>query len=241
MNPAHRIAVAIALAAAPGCAGIEGSGHIVGEARPSASFRRLVLEGAAEVQIAQGAVAGITVIADDNLIPYVETRLAGDELRIAEKDSRGRPVSLLPTQGIRVVVTTPEVPAALDLSGSGSITFAGGSGASGGALALHLSGSGSMVVQAALSGVDVELSGSGDVRLEGSASRAVVAVSGSGDVDAFAFPVASARVDISGSGSAQVAVRDSLEASVSGSGMVIYRGSPVLTCTVSGSGAVRRD
>jgi Putative auto-transporter adhesin, head GIN domain len=236
----RRFALTLFLAAS-GCVGIEGSGHVVAQSRPAATFHRLSLDGTADVQIVRGQAPAITVITDDNLLRYVDTHIDSDELRISEGDSHGGHVALWPTSGIRVVLTVADAPTEIALGGSGSITFDDPSPATAGTLRLEMSGSGAMDLGAGVSELDVELSGTGSVRLHGTASRAVLDLSGSGTIDAFGLSLATARVSMSGSGLVRVAASESLEASVSGSGLVTYRGSPVVYCNISGSGSVRQD
>jgi hypothetical protein len=242
MHFARTSIAALAAFAASACTAVQGSGHVVGESRPAAPFHRLSLNGRADVQVVSGPVAGITVFTDDNLIPYIETRLQNDELTVAERDPRGEgPVWVLPSDGIRVMVTLPQDLTDVSVSGSGSVSYRNTSAARTAALRLAVSGSGSLDVAAAAEEIELDLSGSGSVHLAGSASRATVAVSGSGDVDAFDLPVGSALVDVWGSGLARVTALSSLEARVSGSGSILYRGAPAVTCSLSGSGSVRRE
>jgi Putative auto-transporter adhesin, head GIN domain len=109
--------------------------------------------------------------------------------------------------------------------------------------ALRLSGSG--VVSA--TGIDapvlaIRLSGSGVVHGSGRASAVRVDVSGSGDAELADLVARDARVVVTGTGRVVVTAKRSLFASVTGTGAVMYGGNPQhVTTSVKGVGVVSRD
>lgn len=108
-------------------------------------------------------------------------------------------------------------------------------------LTLGVSGNGSLDLDIKGKTIRTELSGAGSVTLKGYASYNDILISGSGSLNAFNLELETAKLKVSGSGSAEVTVSNSLDASVLGSGSVKHKGN---TKTVSkkqfGSGVVER-
>jgi hypothetical protein len=87
-------------------------------------------------------------------------------------------------------------------------------------------------------GLEVTIDGKRDVRTSGEAMEQRIIISGSGDYMGRDLQSAEAEVQILGSGSATVRVRDRLVVRISGSGSVFYLGEPVLERIVTGPGDV---
>lgn len=86
----------------------------------------------------------------------------------------------------------------------------------------------------------VHQAGLGNIDIEGQVTTQDVDLSGTGSYNAGGLESATARVGVSGLGSAVVWVRESLDARISGTGSIEYYGSPRLGQQVSGLGSVRR-
>jgi len=136
-----------------------------------------------------------------------------------------------------------DVPAAsklaVEIQGSGDLTLRG----SAADCELEISGSGEVVarpLECAVS-TDVEVHGSGSVTLQGKTKTCDFDIHGSGNVAAQDFACESADVDVSGSGSIDLASIKSLGAEIHGSGNVRYRGEPTLRAVeVHGSGRLQK-
>ena len=86
------------------------------------------------------------------------------------------------------------------------------------------------------------MSNSGDVRVEGRAEDARIDISGSGDADLAGLELANATIDIDGSGEVEVAATGQVDVDISGSGDVSLTRRPAcLNQTGSGSGEVRQN
>ncbi len=108
-------------------------------------------------------------------------------------------------------------------------------------LSLGVAGSGSIDLDIKGNNVKSEVSGSGSITLKGYATANDVAMSGSGNVNAFTCEIENAKVKMSGSGSCELNVTNSLEATVLGSGILKHKGNTKnLTKKVYGSGSVDR-
>ena len=105
-----------------------------------------------------------------------------------------------------------------------------------------MSGSGHIkIVKLDANSITARLSGSGDIEVGGRIQSQDVKIDGAGNYRAPDLISTTAKINISGSGSAYTQVLDSLNASISGSGSVHYKGSPQITQNISGAGQVVQD
>ncbi|HEY0740823.1 MAG TPA: head GIN domain-containing protein [Chryseosolibacter sp.] len=108
-------------------------------------------------------------------------------------------------------------------------------------LNLAVNGNGSMDLDIKGDVIKAELSGSGNLALRGYASSIDALVSGSGSVNAFNCPLENAKVKVTGSGSCELNVTNTIDAMVLGSGQVKHKGNTKNTQKkVYGSGSVDR-
>ncbi len=206
---------------------VHGSGTAATEARAVGPFATVSRSGSMTLEVTVGPAASVEVTADDNLLTLVRTEVQGDTLVV---DSRG---SISPRTPIVVRVTTPTLDA-LITNGSGDATL---TGVSGDRLALTSSGSGSIDASVEVARLSARLSGSGGLRLRGRADDLGIDLSGSGTVHARDAACQAARIAITGSGSAELTVRDTLDAAITGSGSIDYWGAPgKVARTITGSG-----
>jgi hypothetical protein len=212
---------------------VQGSGHIVKQARDVAQFSALALSTGAKVEVRLGNTEGITIETDDNIMPLLETVVEGSTLHIrpAKKNMQ------LDTRTMRIVVQARELQR-ISVGGSGSVDAAN---LSGGKLSFEMGGSGSILAHNIKgSKVAVSLGGSGSVKTSGMAEDLDISIGGSGEVHAGDLAVRKASVSIGGSGDATVNANKMLSVSVAGSGDVAYYGDPQISKTVVGSGGVKR-
>lgn len=190
--------------------GVEGSGNVITESREVSGFNEIVLGGTGRVVVEVTGTESLTIEAEDNIVPFLETRVRNGRLRLETTRS------ISPTVEIVYTITAATLEG-LVISGSGIVEADAIDGTD----------------------FRVDISGSGDVDAEGRLSGLLsISISGSGEFDGESLTVPEGTVDVSGSGNAVVNVTDELEVSVSGSGDVEYLGAPNLNSEVSGSGAV---
>ena len=190
--------------------GVEGSGTVIIESREVSDFNEIVLGGTGRVVVDVTGTESLTIEAEDNIMPFLETRVSNGRLRLETNRS------ISPTVEI-VYTITAETLDGLVISGSGVVEAEGVDSTD----------------------VRVDISGSGDVVVEGTLSGLLsVSISGSGEFDGESLTAPEGQVDVSGSGDAVVNVTDDLDVSVSGSGEVQYLGEPNVHSSVSGSGTV---
>ena len=213
---------------------VTGSGNLTNETRPLADWTAVALSCPGTLELEIGENHGITIEAEDNLLPLIETDVEGDRLLIRFKPGLR---TIRPTMPIRFQAATPAINA-MAVSGSGGIRAPRIEGAR---LDLDVSGSGDIIVaSASLSTLETRISGSGGVAIRGEAAEHEARISGSGDLQARDLTSQRAHVTISGSGSAMVRVEREIDGRISGSGSIVYSGNPRTAIRTSGSGRAVR-
>lgn len=203
----------LGLATAGAWSGIAGSGRALTQQREVSGFKGIALSVPGRMEIVQGAAEGVTLTADDNVVPKIETVVERGVLHIRFREKTG--VTTRTRIGITVRARSVE--------------------------SIAVAGSGDVIAPSLDSAeLTVRVAGSGDVKVAGRAQSLKVRISGSGEVDAGRFDTQRAKVSVAGSGEATVWARKSLEVSVSGSGDVRYFGDPDVRQKIAGSGTVRR-
>jgi len=245
LDPIFGLALSVALAMAvltawPGVAqaagGLLGSSDVVTENRSVAEFEAVLTRGP-DVVVRQGPVASVSVKADRQLLPLLET-LVEDTAQGKTLVLRWKPNSLVMTRHNPVVtITTPRLSALL-VQGSGDVQA---EQIKGPRLLARVEGSGDIQLNGLLvDALTLEIKGSGDIQASGQAGRLAVAITGSGDVRSSALKADDVSVSIAGSGDASVQADKTLAVSIAGSGDVVYSGNASVRKTVAGSGSVSR-
>ena len=212
---------------------VKGNGTPKSETRAVSGFMGVGVSVPGKVEVRLGPSESVTVEADENILPLIETVVRGSSLQI--KPVRGN--LNLDTRAIRVVVQARQVEQ-LDIAGSASLAA---EAIRSPRLKLRVAGSGSMDLRRLEADrVDLSIAGSGGLKLAGTARSLDGSIAGSGSLDAPALLVEEADVDIAGSGAAEMAVRKLLDVTVAGSGAVRYFGDPVVKRKILGSGVINR-
>ncbi len=192
---------------------ITGSGNLTSEMREVNYFTKVKSEGVFEVNIIQGSTQSVEVVADNNVINKINTKVVNGELRLYLDHGNYQHINL------EVNIT------ALRLNG------------------LENSGAGDMYAHNIdEKGVfSIDNTGSADILIEGSAANLNIENEGSGSIMAFDFLVNDSRIEIDGSGDVEVNCSNNLNVEIDGSGSVYYKGNPTIDVDISGSGQVIND
>lgn len=213
---------------------VEGSRRIVDDRRALTAFKSLKATGPFDIEMRASEREAVTVRADDNLLPLIETRVAGDgALDIGLRSNTSIRTRTRP----RIVVEFVRMDA-VSLSGSGDVIA---DRIRSDAFAVSVSGSSDMCVETIETGTfGLSIAGSGDFRARGRADVQGVRIAGSGDADLRDLAGKVVKISIAGSGDVRVNASEALEVSIAGSGDVLYRGEPRIMRSIAGSGEVRR-
>lgn len=210
---------------------IEGSGQVVEQDRALAGFSRVIVQAPLDVRLRAAGADRVTVRADDNLLPLIETVLEGGALVIGLRQG----ASYRTHTRVQVRVDARQVSAVV-VRGSGEVRA---DRIAADVFEATVQGSGDLVVDSLAAGtVAVSIAGTGDVRLAGTAGTLGAVIEGSGDLHADRLQAKTVAVRIRGSGDARVHASDELQVEIDGSGDVRYRGAPKLVRRVRGSGEV---
>lgn len=214
-------------------------GQTVKEDRSVSDFNRVSLAGVGKIILTQGEPASLTVEADKDLLPEIETEVRGSTLYLDIKNRSWRKSHWLGSDNdIKYYVTTPKIQG-VSVSGSGSLEA---EKIKTNKLKISISGSG-VIELGKLNAKDlrVSISGSGDCRLAGKVGAQDISISGSGSCDARNLRSDETTIRVSGSGNATVWVERDINVGISGSGAVEYKGNPEeVSFQSSGSGKVRK-
>lgn len=190
---------------------VQGSGVAASEDRTAENFDNVTVEGSADVNIAVGPETQVTVHADDNVLPLIETKVKGDTLVISS-------TGLYSTKlGVKVIISVPQLNG-IAIKGAGDVDVKGVDSEN----------------------FAATVAGSGDVKVAGKTQKLNVSVRGSGDLKLQDLEATRADVSIAGSGDVTVNVVEELSVSIAGSGDVKYKGTPKVSKSIAGSGSVRQ-
>jgi hypothetical protein len=212
---------------------VEGNGITQIESRYAGQFSKVTSDGDFQVIIMPGNEYAVEVTAESNLLPYIETTVEGNELKIHTRGIR----TLQNQLPIEVFITTPSLKS-LRLSGSGNIETGFFSAEN---FHILVSGSGTIKTNIQAYNLNATISGSGNIILTGLANQTNFTISGSGIIDAYDLPQKYCETNISGSGNAYVNAQQTINASISGSGNVFYINYPRVNGHISGSGKIIND
>jgi hypothetical protein len=209
---------------------IEGNHHVVSEDRTSSPFTQLTCEGDYEVHFYAGPNYLVSVEAEENLIPFIETGVHGSDM-VVKTSNHMKFENHFP---IKVFIQAPFIDEVV-LSGSGHVYI---DSVYVNDIHILLSGSGDIDAKINSNSLNTKISGSGNINLYGSTHQSELNISGSGDIYAYSLQQDTAYTDISGSGSMKLWVIKYLDVNISGSGKIYYQGNPVVSTHISGSGHV---
>lgn len=216
---------------------VKGSGVATTQRREVGAFVGVALGAPFAVVLRPAGREAIEIVADDNLLPLIETKLRGfgndRTLQIdLPRDTRVEPRT-------PVVVTIDYVRLEeLAVGGSGRIS---GKSMKAPKLDAAISGSGSIDLADLDAGnLAVAIGGSGTFRADGRARKMSVSIAGSGRCDAERLVAGDVAVSVAGSGDTRVRAETALRASIAGSGDVYHSGAATPQVSIAGSGRVKR-
>ncbi|MDQ6814901.1 MAG: DUF2807 domain-containing protein, partial [Bacteroidota bacterium] len=214
---------------------IIGDGNLKKEIREVSGFTGVFVSGNASVDLSYGDSKTITVEADANILPYIETTVENGNLIVKTRSK----VNISTKNKIVVHASLKQV-ARLRVSGSGNITGSGDfSNDSRTDIAVSGSGNINMGINS-FNETKINISGSGNVTVKGKSTNNIDAtISGSGSIDCAEVACNDVFAHVSGSGNIRVYANKSIDAKVSGSGNIYYKGAATnISLKSSGSGKI---
>ncbi len=193
--------------------GIRGSGVLKTEVREVTTFSTISFQSVGKLKIQQTDRESLTIIAEENILPILESRVSDGTLYIENTN----PSSINPSQPIEFIVEIKKLES-LFTKAVGSIEVVGIQGKS---LSVSLDGVGSMAIAGNVDVLDLDLSGVGSFNGESLKAK-------------------QAKVRNKGVGNVVVNVSEKLDISASGLGAIEYIGSPQVTESVKGMGEIKK-
>ncbi|MEJ2759005.1 MAG: DUF2807 domain-containing protein [Anaerolineales bacterium] len=208
----------------------KGNGNVTEEIREVDSFSEISFSGIGEIVVTLGDEESLTIEAEENLLPYLETYNRGDTLVIEIQDD----TNITPTEPIHFDITVVSLDA-IDVSGVGNVSLPA---LEADRFTIAISGIGDVEIDSLVAErFTADMSGLGDLTINGGeVDSQEIDISGGGKYSAAKLESLDAEISVSGVGSATVRASETLDVSISGGGDVNYYGNPQVISDISGLG-----
>lgn len=188
---------------------VEGNGVSRSEKRDMPStVSKIQADGAFDIKILTGSAPSLTVESDENIVPYIQTKVDGDTLYIRTR---------------RSVCTSLPMSVNVSMAHLDS---------------LKVSGSNDIDVKGLKNDLTIDMDGSSTVFLSGGVQRLQIYMKGAGDVKAEGLRAENVFIKMTGAGDVVVHAVKLLDVTVEGAGTVQYRGNPRIIKRISGVGDI---
>jgi hypothetical protein len=190
--------------------GVRGNGHVVNDQRSITEFNEISTFGLFEIEWHSGP-AGLVVTTDQNLLPYIETRVSGNTLQLRTRER------VRPTHSIKINVSSATLNGA-DLRGGVDL----------------------VVKQLSGPKFYVRSRGASDITVDGTVEQLLVDLTGASDLKAKSLQAKTVEISSAGAASASVTATETLRVSITGAGDVTYYGNPKnVEKHLAGAGSIR--
>lgn len=210
---------------------INGNGKITSDVRNVSSATKIKLMGDMDVIINTGTT-GVKIETDENVIPYIITRMDDDWLEIKTENN----LSINTKNPVKVYITTPRI-TDVRVSGSGNVST-GSKFRADNEIGFNISGSGNITFNVDAPRIEADVTGSGSLHIAGETRDVDIELTGSGNYEGPELKAENAKVEITGSGNADLFAEENLQVHITGSGTVKYRGNAAVNKKITGSGSV---
>jgi len=220
------------LAATPGFGWIRGSGNIIKETRDVSGFHGIDVGGAFEVILVKANKEKVVLEADDNLMPYITTKVFGGTLEIDnDKDFRN------PSE-LKVIIYYKSIDQ-IDLSGASSLTSDDVLETE--SLEIDASGASHISLKLDTKRLEADFSGASKVKFLGKAKIVEIEASGATVFKGLELETENFEIDASGAAVVRIWANGRLGIEASGASSVRYKGSPSIDIiNISGASSVRK-
>ena len=198
---------------------IKGNGNVVTVTRTTSDYDGVSVGGSFDVVLVKGKEGKITIEGEENIIPYIETEVSGNTLKIKYKKN----TNIRTTRRLTVTVPYQSIES-VALGGSGKISS--DTIIKTESFNVSLGGSGDINVKVNADTVKANIGGSGNINLEGKANNFKCSIAGSGSIKAYGLETVELKANVAGSGSIKATVKSKISAKLVGSGSVYYKGNP---------------
>jgi phage shock protein PspC (stress-responsive transcriptional regulator) len=183
-------------------------------------FDEIELHGAFDVEVRRGDDYRVSFEGSNEVRSHYEFKNEGDRLVVNFHGSWTE--NLFEVAKIKIEITVPKLEK-IRANGEGKIELRDFESEN---LDIALSGPVKLKGHGRATNVDISLSAKSDMELEGTAENLEASVDGGSHLDAFAFEVKNATVEVYGTSSAKVNARETLEMPEKSVNMIKYKGHP---------------
>jgi len=196
---------------AEGC--IEGNNITAKEQRKVPSFSKIDINGVFDVTIQYQKKNKLTVTADKNLLPHIETRVKSGKLYVFSDRS------ICTKSKLHIDIKSDAIEK-IQSSGANDIFVSGVKN----------------------DRLEIEMDGAGDINLSGKAKLFIVNLSGAADMEAENLRAEIVQISLTGAGDATIYASKKLDAKVTGTGTVNYSGNPKeIIKKITGAGELNEE
>lgn len=170
------------------------------DTREVGEFNRVVLEGAADIEITVGGSPSVAVTSEAELMDRIETEVRNNTLYISQDYRRWRDWD---DADLYIAIVTPSLDG-VEVDGAGDIEVTGIDS----------------------NDFEVEIKGAGDITLSGKCVSASYQIDGAGDIDAEQLECEHVTITVNGAGDADIFATETVDATLNGVGDVTISGNP---------------
>ena len=211
--------------------GIKGNGNVQSEEREVSSFETIKVNGAFTIYLSQDDDYSLKVVADENLLDIIKTKVKGDVLYISTEKS------IYKSKEMKLYIGFKHLSG---LKANGAISLKSDQMLRFDELDIEINGASTAELQLTANRLSIDNSGASTIKLAGKCEEVSIDISGAGSVSAYDLVAKKGSIDISGVGSGKVCVKDDLRVNISGIGSVKYKGEPKITSDISFLGSLKK-
>ncbi len=217
-----------------GCHQFTGSGNIITQNRNTDPFKGISAGSAFEIEITNGSSNKVTVECDDNLMPYIKTKVVNGVLKISTSQ-----MAAFNDAHMKVFVTAPEINF-IDASGAATIKA---NNELKSADKINIESSGAATIKATVDAPQIfaEATGASTIELKGRTRQYTAKASGSAGLKTTDLQSETTKITASGASSAHVHASVSLTATASGASDIHYRGAGNVQKKASGAANINPE
>ena len=197
------------------------TGNAITEMRDVADFSEITVNGLANIELRNGAFEPITVVANEGMMPFIETTVSGDRLTITYEGCLDAD-----TDGFVTPTYTITLPELTSLKCFGLINVSNEGTLKGDKLEINSHGLENFDLDVEYNTLITSIKGAGTAKLSGKVINQELNVRGAGTYSAFPLESDECTINIWGAGDAEVFVNERLEVDIFGAGRVCYKGQP---------------
>lgn len=213
------------------------SENVVKEQREIGHFTEIKTSSAIHVYLTQGKAESLQVEAEENIIPYIETKVVKNCLIISLNGNR-KHKNLSTNKPMNVYVSVPNLE---KIEASSASHIYGTNEWKATDLEIEISSAAQLDMNLEVNRLDLEVTSAAKAQLAGKGNLLDAEVNSAAYLDAEKFIVSKADIEVSSAGKATIYVADELEYEISSMGKLDYYGNPHILKAESNSGARHRS